>query len=138
MYSVFCAKTLSRFGLSGTVKASLITLLLLLSGCGYFQFPGVYKIYVQQGNIITEEMVDKLENGMTKRQVRFILGTPLVEDTFHAERWDYLWTLKDPHGDIKRQLFTVYFDGDTLARFEGDYKKGQVQKETEAPEAVPI
>jgi outer membrane protein assembly factor BamE len=120
-----------------TLKATLLASLILLGGCSYFQFPGVYRIYVQQGNIVTEEMVTQLEAGMTRRQVRFVLGTPLVEDTFHADRWDYIWTLKDPKGDTKKQLFTVYFEGDTLARFEGDYKKGPVQEE-KAPEAQPI
>lgn len=106
--------------------------ILLLGGCGYFQFPGVYRIYVQQGNIITDEMVDQLQPGMTRRQVRYVMGTPLVEDTFHADRWDYIWTLKDPRGNTRRQLFTVWFEGDSLTRFEGDYTKGQVQKDTEA------
>lgn len=121
-----------------TLKAALLASLVLLGGCSYFQFPGVYRIYVQQGNIVTEEMVTQLEAGMTRRQVRFVLGTPLVEDTFHADRWDYIWTLKDPKGDTKKQLFTVYFEGDALARFEGDYKKGPVQEEKDVPEAKPI
>ena len=124
-----------------TLKVCFLGALLLLGGCNYFQFPGVYRIYVQQGNIVTAEMVDQLEAGMTKRQVRFVLGTPLVEDTFHADRWDYLWTLKDPRGNTQKQLFTVYFDGENLARFEGDYKKGQVQEGTEeakAPQSEPI
>lgn len=112
-------------------RLALLTAL-LLGGCGYFQFPGVYKIYVQQGNIITDEMVDQLQQGMTRRQVRFVMGTPLVEDTFHADRWDYIWTLKDPRGNTRRQLFTVWFEGDSLVKFEGDYTKGQVQQETEA------
>ncbi|MBB3167542.1 outer membrane protein assembly factor BamE [Simiduia aestuariiviva] len=114
-----------------TLKTALLCSLLLLGGCSYFQFPGVYKIYVQQGNIVTEEMVEQLQTGMTRRQVRFVLGTPLVEDTFHADRWDYIWTLKDPKGETKKNLFTVYFDGDQLARFEGDYRKTPVQ-DTEA------
>lgn len=66
---------------------------------------------------------------MTRRQVRFVLGTPLIEDTFHADRWDYVWTMKDPKGKTDKRIFTVYFEGDQLARFEGDYHKGAVQKE---------
>lgn len=116
----------------------LLTLSVVLGGCSYFQFPGVYRIYVQQGNIVTDEMVDKLEQGMTRRQVRYILGTPLVEDSFHTNRWDYIWTLKYPNGDTERQLFTVYFDGEQLSRFEGDYVKGQIQKETDSPQDQPI
>lgn len=110
-----------------SVRSFMVGLLLLIGGCGYFQFPGVYKLYIQQGNIVTEEMVDQLQVGMTKRQVRYVMGTPLIEDTFHTDRWDYLWSLKDPRGKIEKQTFTVYFDGDNLSRFEGDYKKGPVQ-----------
>lgn len=127
--------------LQSRLRANTLILLMLaglLGGCSYFQFPGVYRIYVQQGNIVTDEMVDQLQQGMTRRQVRFILGTPLVEDTFHADRWDYMWTMKYPNGDTKRKLFTVYFDGENLAKFEGDYVKGQVQKETDSPQDQPI
>lgn len=116
----------------------LLVLVTVLGGCSYFQFPGVYRIYVQQGNIVTDEMVEQLEQGMTRRQVKFILGTPLVEDPFHVDRWDYIWTLKMPNGDTRRKLFTVYFSDDKLAKFEGDYMKGQVQKNTEAPQDKPI
>ena len=56
-----------------------------LSACSFVGFPGVYKIDVEQGNIITQEMADQLQPGMSRRQVRFILGTPLVEDTFNQD-----------------------------------------------------
>ncbi|HSQ05349.1 MAG TPA: outer membrane protein assembly factor BamE, partial [Burkholderiales bacterium] len=69
-------------------------LLLLLAGCSRVpMLPNLtpYKIDVQQGNYITQDMVAKLKPGMTRSQVRFILGTPLIADPFHAQRWDYLY-----------------------------------------------
>ena len=61
---------------------SVVILLLITVGCSYAKFPSVYKINIQQGNIVTQEMVDQLKPGMTERQVRYIMGNPLIEDTF--------------------------------------------------------
>ncbi|MFN2289204.1 MAG: outer membrane protein assembly factor BamE [Chromatocurvus sp.] len=97
-------------------------LLITLSACGVIGFPGVYKINVEQGNIITQEDVDKLEQGMTRRQVRFILGTPLIEDTFNRDRWDYHYKLKRGDEVLSEREFTVFFDGDRLESVEGDYE----------------
>src|SRR3546814_20220346 len=65
--------------------------LVALAGCS---FPGVYKVDIQQGNVVTQDMIDQLRPGLTRQQVRFILGNPLITDTFHANRWDYLYGLK--------------------------------------------
>ena len=85
---------------------------------------GCLKIYspeVQQGNIVNQEMVDKLKPGMTRSQVRFVLGTPLVTDPFHADRWDYVYFYKkSATADPERRRLTVIFEGDALARMEGD------------------
>lgn len=96
--------------------------LVSLSGCSYFQFPGVYKIDVQQGNIVTQEMIDQLKPGMTKRQVRFIMGTPLVADTFDQDRWDYFYSLLDPVGEITQERVSVFFENDKLSHFTGDFR----------------
>lgn len=83
---------------------------LLLSGC-----LSVYKVEVQQGNVITQEMIGKLKPGMTRSQVRFVLGTPLVTDTFHPDRWDYYYYLRrsnEAAGETQR--LTVIFKNDTL------------------------
>lgn len=80
-----------------------------------------YKADIQQGNVITQEMVDKLKPGMTKSQVRFVLGTPLIVDPFHPERWDYIHLYKKHAGaPAETRQFTVIFDGDTMARVEGE------------------
>lgn len=81
----------------------------------------IYSPEVQQGNIVDQEMVDKLKPGMTRAQVRFVLGTPLVVDPFHSDRWDYVYFYKPSyHGAPETRRLTVIFDGDTLARMEGD------------------
>ncbi len=77
-------------------------------------FPGVYKINVEQGNIVTQEMVDQLKPGMNRRQVRFILGTPLVEDTFNQNRWDYLYVKRNGEKVLSESRLTVEFEGDAL------------------------
>lgn len=80
-----------------------------------------YKTEIQQGNVITQEMIDKLKPGMTKSQVRFVLGTPLITDPFHPERWDYIYVhKKDVNAPAETKQFTVIFNGDTMAHVEGD------------------
>ena len=101
-----------------------------VTACGFIGFPGVYKINVEQGNIIDQEKVDKLQIGMSRRQVRFILGTPLVEDSFNPDRWDYTHTIRNGKNSILDQRLTVFFEGDKLARIEGDFTPGGTEEET--------
>ena len=79
----------------------------------------VHKIDVQQGNVITQDDVNRLEPGMTRRQVQFIMGSPMVSDVFHQTRWDYIYQIKPGYGETTRERVTVFFDDDTLARIEG-------------------
>lgn len=97
---------------------------LLLQGCSWVPFPGVHKVPIQQGNYITQEMVDQLEPGMTREQVRYVMGTPLVADTFNQDRWDYIYSVKLPNGNTVKKKLTVYFQNDVLSRTEGDYRPG--------------
>jgi len=93
----------------------------LLVGCGNFTlFPGVHKIHIQQGNYIRQDMIDKLEPGMTRSQVRFVLGTPLVADTFNQDRWDYYYSMDDQEGNVRNTRFSVFFEDDVLTSFEGN------------------
>ena len=93
-------------------------LLALLAMAGCVQ---PYRIEIQQGNVVTQEMVDKLKPGMTKSQVRFVLGTPLVTDPFHPERWDYVYLYKkDADTPVQTQRLTVIFDGDAMKQVAGD------------------
>jgi outer membrane protein assembly factor BamE len=94
----------------------------LLSGCANWEFPWVYRLNVDQGNIITQEKVNELKPGMTREQVKFVMGSPLLTDTFHDERWDYVYTLRDRNGDnIPEQRLTVFFANDRLARLSGTF-----------------
>lgn len=92
-----------------------------LSACSFVGFPGVYKIDVEQGNIVTQEMADQLKPGMSRRQVRFILGTPLVEDSFNQDRWDYPYVKRNGPNILSQSQLTVEFEGDSLVTVGGDY-----------------
>jgi outer membrane protein assembly factor BamE len=106
-----------------TLSASLVIICLsaCLGACGFVGFPGVYKINVEQGNIIDQEMADQLKPGMSRRQVRFIMGTPLVEDTFNQDRWDYAYVKRNGRNVLSESRMTVIFEGDSLLSVEGDY-----------------
>lgn len=96
--------------------------LLALAGCS---FPGVYKIDIQQGNVVTQDMIDQLRPGMTRRQVRFIMGNPLLTDTFHADRWDYLYSLQPGGGERQQERVSVIFNSnDQLVSLSGDFMPG--------------
>lgn len=88
----------------------------LLGGC-----ITIYRMDVAQGNIVTQEMVDQLRPGMTRSQVRFVLGTPLVTDSFHPDRWDYFYSLRKGN-DVRPETrnVTVIFKNDVLLSVEGD------------------
>ncbi|MDB5889910.1 MAG: SmpA/OmlA domain protein [Polaromonas sp.] len=79
-----------------------------------------YKVDVIQGNFISKEQVEALKPGMPRTQVKDILGTPLVASVFHADRWDYVFTLKRQGVEPQSYRYAVYFKGDQLERFEGD------------------
>ena len=79
-----------------------------------------YKVDVVQGNFVSKEQVEALQPGMSRQQIRDILGTPLVTSVFHGDRWEYVFTIKRPGEDIQTRKLTVFFQGDLLQRFEGD------------------
>ena len=100
--------------------------LLGLAGCS---FPGVYKIDIQQGNVVTQEMVNQLSPGMTSRQVRFIMGTPLIQDTFHPNRWDYLYSMQAGHQARTQERVSLTFENDRLVGLAGDFMPGTSRDE---------
>lgn len=79
-----------------------------------------YRADVQQGNVVTAEMVSALKPGMTKRQVRYALGSPPVADPFHKDRWDYVYSFQKGSGQRSQQQLTLIFKDDALATIEGD------------------
>lgn len=96
------------------------TLAVTLSACGSTKWGFPYRADIQQGNWITAEQVALLQPGMSRAQVRFALGTPVLQDALHADRWDYTYYNKPGYGKEELRKFTVWFDGDLLARWEGD------------------
>lgn len=91
-----------------------------------------YRIDVQQGNVLTQEMVSQLKPGQTREQVRFILGTPMLTDMFHANRWDYVYRLQNGRTNaVETRRLTVFFDQEgRLERVAGDTDVAQASELT--------
>ena len=81
--------------------------------------PFVYRMTVQQGNIVAEEMVDGLELGMNRAQVQYVLGSPMLADLFHTDRWDYTYTIRRGHQPMEVKPLTLWFEDDQLVRIDG-------------------
>lgn len=116
---------------SSTMSRVLLPSLLLLAACSstpdVTSYLSPYRIDVRQGNYVDQDMVARLRPGMTRDQVRFALGTPLVADMFHANRWDYVYRFQPGRGEPQLRRLVVFFEDDRLARVGGD-----VVAETEA------
>lgn len=97
---------------------SALCAVLVLGACNLLK---PYKLDIQQGNVITQEMVDKLRPGMTRSQVRYVLGTPMVVDPFHKERWDYYYSYKKGVEAVpESRRLTLLFRDDVLHSIQGD------------------
>lgn len=99
---------------------------LSLNACTYVfnNLPGVYKIDIGQGNIIDQNMVNQLRPNMTKRQVQYIMGSPLLIDTFHQERWDYVYSNAPGGEDREQKRVALFFTGEYLSAIQGDFHPG--------------
>ena len=106
-------------------RSSRLALVLCLAGvlgaCSQLPLISPYRMEIQQGNMVNQEMISKLSPGMTKDQVRFILGSPLIIDPFRVDRWDYIF-LRQPENknEVEKRRVVVYFENDKLSRIEGD------------------
>lgn len=108
---------------------SLLTSLTLVSCSTVMNYiPGVYTINVQQGNIIDQAMVDQLRPGMNKRQVLYIMGSPMLDDVFHKNRWDYLYSDQPSGEDRVQKQISLFFENDQIAGIQGDFR----------PSATPV
>jgi len=102
---------------------SFSILVLLLSGCNKDKIPGVYRIDIQQGNAVDQDMINKLKPGMTKNQVAYVMGTPLIIDTFHPNRWDYVYNFHPGNGQREQRKLTLFFTEDEkLSNITGDIR----------------
>jgi len=106
-----------------------------LSACGSTKWGFPYRADVQQGNWVTAEQVSRLERGMTREQVRYVLGTPTLQDVFHANRWDYPYYNKPGYGEAQERRFTVWFENDQLVRWQGDEQPHHQPFQTPDPDA---
>lgn len=84
-----------------------------------FGFLSPYRIDIQQGNFVSREMVSQLKEGMTREQVRFVMGTPMLTDLFHADRWDYPFRIRKGNGELTSSLVSIHFKDNLLVRFDG-------------------
>jgi outer membrane protein assembly factor BamE len=104
--------------IAGMLAASLI-----LAGCSLskLRLPRVHKITVQQGNVITQNMVDQLKPGMTRSQVAYVMGEPVFKNSFSDDRWDYIYTIELPGVFADERRLSLFFEKDRLVYFTGDY-----------------
>lgn len=113
----------------------IFSIFFLLTSCSYL-LP--HRIDIQQGNIIEQKNVNKLQMGMRKDQVQFVLGTPMLIDMFHLNRWDYIYTIKTGHNDAEKTRITLYFEDDELVNIDGDMKPGVIIEEQERQSIITI
>ena len=102
------------------INLKVITLLLsvlILSSCS---IPRIFQVVISQGNLVDQEMLDKLEIGMTESQVKFVMGTPLISDTFYPNRWDYFTSVTQGENSYTNQKITLYFKDNKLVSWEGE------------------
>jgi outer membrane protein assembly factor BamE len=118
------------------VICTLSLFVLLLSGCNKEKIPGVYRIDIQQGNDVNQDMINKLKPGMNKNQVSFIMGTPLLVDTFHPNRWDYIYSFHPGNGQREQRRVTLFFDeNEQLTHLVGNVKTVAQVAQTETDRA---
>jgi outer membrane protein assembly factor BamE len=108
---------------------SLLTSLTLVS-CSTIlnNLPGVYRLEIQQGNIIDQAMVDQLRPAMNKRQVLYIMGSPMLDNVFHKNRWDYIYSDQPSGEDRVQKQISLFFENDQIVGIQGDFR----------PNAVPV
>jgi outer membrane protein assembly factor BamE len=108
---------------------------LMLTGCESL-LPEAHKIDIQQGNQVNAADLDRLKIGMTREQVKYLLGTPLLQDSFHQNRWDYLYYLQPGKEAARQSRVSLFFDGNTLSKIDREqyvpeYQKTQPEKNTD-------
>ena len=111
----------SLFSLSLLTSLTLVSCSTILN-----HLPGVYTLEIQQGNIIDQTMVDQLRPGMNKRQVLYIMGSPMLDDVFHKNRWDYLYSDKPSGEDNVQKQLSLFFENDQIVGVQGDFKPSSV------------
>lgn len=96
------------------------------------RLPLIHRPDVQQGNVVSQDAINKLKPGMSKSQVNYLLGTPMLVDVFHQDRWDYLYSMKPGNEEPTQERVALFFEDDRLVRIEGDYRPQPDTASTEA------
>ncbi len=99
------------------VRIFVLFVVFQLAGCSMFSH-FLYRIDVQQGNVVTQEMVETLKPGMTKSQVRFVMGSPLIVDAFRENRWDYVYLFREKGELVEQMRLTIFFEDEQLTHIE--------------------
>ena len=122
------------------MRHSVLLLSVILAGCSTSTItsiaPEPYKIEIQQGNVITQDMVAKLKPGMTRSQARYVLGSPPITDMFHANRWDYVYRTGRAGKLSEERKLTLFFENDLLVRVGGDVAALTAADKAEAQETA--
>lgn len=127
--------TLETYNINKMVAKIALFFLFTLTACSYL--PSIpFMIDVQQGNVVTEETLEKLKPGMTKSQVLFVLGSPLIVDTFRENRWDYVYLFRKGGYLQEQKRITIYFDDERLVNIENSlqFSKDPVKARTATAE----
>ena len=98
----------------------------------------VHKIDIQQGNVITQDEVNQLEPGMNRRQVQYIMGSPMIADVFHQDRWDYVYLFQPGYGEMLEERVTLHFDNDALSRVSGTLHPDAADTASARPQQVTL
>jgi outer membrane protein assembly factor BamE len=101
----------------------------IVTGCAGL-LPDAHKIDIQQGNVLSQSALNQLQPGMNKRQVRYLLGSPLISDAFHKERWDYIYTFEKAGKLLEHKHISLYFEDDVVIGVTGDMKPEAADSET--------
>ena len=121
------------------MRIFLLVLSLLITACSP-SLPSIkpYKMPIQQGNVVTSKMMMQLKPGMTKTQVRFVMGTPLITDSFHKDQWDYFYQMEKDGAIIEKRRVILMFEKDLLAKVKGDVVPASAIRNEDRQEIAPI
>lgn len=129
--------TLETYNINKMVaKTFALLAFLLLAGCSFLPHL-LYRIDVQQGNVVTDEMVEKLKPGMTKSQVLFVMGSPLIIDAFRDNRWDYVYLFREKGDLVEQKRLTIFFEDDVLVNVENYLQFSKVPVKSKPAEVSP-
>ncbi|CAM8377834.1 outer membrane protein assembly factor BamE domain-containing protein [Candidatus Methylopumilus planktonicus] len=121
------------------MRIFLLVLSLLVTACSP-SLPSIkpYKMPIQQGNLVSSKMMMQLKPGMTKTQVRFVMGTPLINDSFHKDQWDYFYQMEKDGAIIEKRRVILMFEKDLLAKVKGDVIPANANKNEDRQDIAPI